>query len=80
MRRDIDREFENRLRKAVPVPILSIQKRFFEREKETGYLAFNIKESTARLLIGIFTFFAVTLLGFVVNMQALIDFVKRVIS
>ena len=52
--RDIDREFENRLRKAVPVPFLNIKKSFFEREKETGYFVFNVKESTVKLFtIGI---------------------------
>jgi len=80
MQRDVDREFENRLRKAVPVPILNIKKRFFERDNETGYLAFNVKESTARLLIGIFTFIAVSLLGFLANMQSVLDLLKRLRS
>lgn len=68
MHRDVDREFENRLRKAVPVPILNVKKPFFEREKETGYLAINVKESTARIVIGICTFIGVALLGWVANL------------
>jgi len=61
--RDINREFENRLRKAVPVPFLNIKKRFFEREKETGYFVINVKESTAKYLGG-----TVGVLGVVASM------------
>jgi len=65
--KDVDREIENRLRKAVVVPKLSIKKPLWEREKETGYISVNIKESTARLIIALLTFIFVALLGWVAN-------------
>jgi len=73
MHRDVDREFENRLRKAVPVPVLSIKKAFFERDKDTGYLAFNVRESTARIVLAICTFVGVGLLGWVADVLQIIQ-------
>ena len=75
--RDINREFENRLRKAVPVPFLNIKKRFFEREKETGYFVINVKESTAKLLIGTI---GVGVLSRVAEMLQIYPYLRKILA
>jgi hypothetical protein len=70
--KDVDAEFERRLKKTVPVPKLAIKKRFIEREPETGYISINLRESTVKVAIAIMSFVGVTLVAWLVDVIELI--------
>ncbi len=70
--KDVDAEFERKLKKSVPVPKLSIKKRFIEREQETGYISINLRESTVKVAIAIISFAGVTLVAWLVDVIELI--------
>lgn len=70
-KRDVERDFENRLKKAVPLPKLSLYKPLFEKDSDCGYFCLNIKESTAKLGAAILGFLAVGLVGWLANLIGL---------
>jgi hypothetical protein len=73
--KDVDREFEHRLGRAVPVPKLSIHRHLVERDPETGYTAINFKQSTARLVFAVIGFVGLTL-GLMASSAELVRIVR----
>jgi len=70
--RELNEVLENRIRKAVPMPLLRLKRRLIERDPELGYLSVNVRESTVRVVIGAVVFLSVGLVGWLADVIALV--------
>lgn len=75
-RQEVRREVEQQLRRAVRVPNLALRLRLIERDRDTGYIAINLREQTVKLVLWTLSLIFVSGIGFIVNFQQFIQLLR----